>query len=432
MTRSARNPLALLLAALLCAGGSWLYVHRVLVKYQIADAAAHGRTRGNLSDLYPRWFGARELLLHGRDPYSPEVTRDIQEGYFGRLDPGHPLDQSDQQKFIYPVYVALVLAPTIHQSFPVVRQEALWVLLAITIASVLLWLRVLRWEQPCLAQCAIVILTIGSLPVVQGVKLQQLTLLVAALVALTIWLLATGRPIAAGIALAIATIKPQLVEVLLFWLVLWTLCAWRRRYRWLVSFTLTLATLFAASEFCLPRWLPRFLNAVHDYRSYVDAVPIFYKLIPAHWGVLSMLLVAAATAYAGWKTRGADAQSPGFASTAALMLAVTLVLIPTYALYNQVLLLPALLWLIRDSCDLWRGGALRCVLLLLVVVLLLWPWVTCASLAAASFVLPHTTVEKYWAVPFWTALLLPVGVAALVLLAHCSAPFPTRKSAGAS
>src|SRR5678816_4711785 len=33
-----------------------------------SPAGSHGR--GNGSDLYPRWLGARELFLHGKDPYS--------------------------------------------------------------------------------------------------------------------------------------------------------------------------------------------------------------------------------------------------------------------------------------------------------------------------------------------------------------------------
>ena len=59
------------------AGSVWFYVQRILIPYQIADAAAHGRPRGFLSDLYPRWLGARELLLHHCDPYTPDVTREI-------------------------------------------------------------------------------------------------------------------------------------------------------------------------------------------------------------------------------------------------------------------------------------------------------------------------------------------------------------------
>src|SRR5262245_46996665 len=56
--------------ALLLAASMLFYVQGVLIPYQEGDAASHDSPRGNLSDLYPRWLGARELLLHGRDPYS--------------------------------------------------------------------------------------------------------------------------------------------------------------------------------------------------------------------------------------------------------------------------------------------------------------------------------------------------------------------------
>ena len=44
----------------------WFYFDHVLVPYQIQDSAVRHQPRGNLSDLYPRWLGSRELLLHGR------------------------------------------------------------------------------------------------------------------------------------------------------------------------------------------------------------------------------------------------------------------------------------------------------------------------------------------------------------------------------
>ena len=67
--------------SLLLAGSVWFYVKGVLIPHQVVDAATLQRPRGNLSDLYPRWLGARELLLRHRDPYSAEVTREIQSGY---------------------------------------------------------------------------------------------------------------------------------------------------------------------------------------------------------------------------------------------------------------------------------------------------------------------------------------------------------------
>src|SRR5947207_15499757 len=73
----------LLIAVLLAASMLW-YVQNLLIPYQRADAAAHWRPRGNLSDLYPRWLAARELLLHHRNPHSPEVRRDIETRYPGR------------------------------------------------------------------------------------------------------------------------------------------------------------------------------------------------------------------------------------------------------------------------------------------------------------------------------------------------------------
>ena len=418
-----RNPVWLVLTGLLCAAGTWTYASRVLIPYQIADASAHDRPRGNLSDLYPRWWGARELLLRGRDPYSPEVTREIQEGYYGHpLDSSRPADPKDQQKFAYPVYVVFYLAPMIRQPFAVAREEAFWILLALTILTVPLWLRVLRWPLPSTAQLAIGVLTVGSLPVLQGLKLQQMTLLVAALVAIAIRLLIADRQIPAGIMLALATVKPQLVCFLLLWLLFWTLPGWRRRARWLLSFLVTLAVLFAASEHLLPHWLARFFQAVRDYRSYTDAMSILGKLIPSPWAALLGVLVAVATVYVCWKNRGYEAGTPAFARTVILVLSVTVILIPTYALYNQILLLPALLLLAQGSARFWNGGPTRRGLLLLVGVFLVWPWVTSLVLAGLSFLLPAETVEAAW-LPFWTALLLPVGVAALVLMANVMEPF---------
>src|SRR5580692_8091513 len=65
--------------ATLAAASMWMYVDRILIAHQVVDAVANDRPRGNLSDLYPRWLGARELLLRHRNPYSDEITLEIQK-----------------------------------------------------------------------------------------------------------------------------------------------------------------------------------------------------------------------------------------------------------------------------------------------------------------------------------------------------------------
>ncbi len=427
------HPFWLLLAAALCTAGMWIYASRVLIPYQISDAAAHGRPRGNLSDLYPRWLGARELLLHGRDPYSPEITREAQMGFFGRpLDPDRPGGRNYQQGFYYPVYVAFFVAPTIRLPFEIVRKGFFWVLLGLTVASIPLWLRALRWPAPLWVQAGLVVFTIGSLPVMQGLKLQQMTLLVAALVATALALLVAGRPIAAGVALALATIKPQLVWLLLLWLIIWTLADWRRRYHWAASFLLTMAILWAASEWYLPHWISRFWQAIREYRSYTGEMSVMDELMGAPWSRALEFLALALMIGACWRDRRQAANSKAFAGALSLVLATTVLIVPTYGPYNQVLLIPAVLMMLKDGRAIWQGSVANRALCVFTAGLVVWPWIAGIVLAGLSFFLRPELVERGWAIPFWTVLQTPMAVVALMLVHHYQRTFTTAPGPGSS
>ncbi len=333
--------------AMLCAAGTWLYAYRVLIPEQIAYAAAHGLPRGNFSDLYPRWLGARELLLHGRDPYSANVTREIQIGFYGRvLPPDQPgLKENYQQGFYHPVYIAFFFAPTLDLPFESVRKGFFWLLLGLTVAGVLLWLRLLRWRVPLWEQAAMIVFTVGSLPVMQGLKLQQLTLLVIPLIAAAMVLFVRNRPVSAGILLALATIKPQLVLPVLFWLTIWTFADWRRRYRWAASFLLAMAILCAASEYYLPHWVLRFWQAIRDYRSYTGEMAVMEELTGVLAGRALELTACVFLVAACWRERRQAANSEAFAVTLSLVLAMTVLLVPSYGPYDLTLLLPVVFML---------------------------------------------------------------------------------------
>jgi hypothetical protein len=410
-------PFALL--SILCAVGMWTYVDRVLIPHQISDAAAHDRPRGNLSDLYPRWLGARELLLHGRDPYSAAVTREIQTGYYGRpLDSSRPADPTDQQAFAYPAYVVFYLAPTVRLHFGIVQRAFFWILVGITAASVFLWLRLLGWTVAPSVQAAMVALTLSSLPVLQGLKLQQFSLFVAAMCAASMALLAAGCLIPAGILLALATIKPQLVLPLLLWLGLWSLGDLRRRYRLAASFLIVMVVLCAAAEWFLPHWIARFWHAAGAYLQYTQAVPVLEAVVPYPWGRLLVVLFAGTVAVVCFKQRREPENTDAFRSSICLVMALTVLTVPTFSLYNQALLLPAILLIARDRRMIWGRNLVSRALLIAVTVLLAWPWFCCTALAALSFVLSQETVERAWAAPLWTVPQIPLGVAALMLVHH--------------
>ena len=405
------------LLSILSVAGMWTYSERVLIPYQVSDAVAHDRPRGNLSDLYPRWLGARELLLHGRDPYGAAVSREIQAGYYGRpLDPARRNDPRDEQRFAYPLYVIFWLAPAIGLPFRQVQFGFFWIMLALTSASTLLWIRVLRWAVPRWFQASLLLLTLGSVPVMQGLELQQMSLLVAGLLAIAITLLMADHAVAAGVLLAAASIKPQLVFLLLFWLALWTLADWRHRYRLAASYVLTMGVLIAASEWCLPHWIPRFWDAILEYQRYtatVSAIGLMVGRSPGHVLELITFMVFAA---ACWNQRRLAANSEAFAFMVAFALVITIDVAPTFGLYNEVFLLPGVLVLVKGWRTIWRRSAADRLLFALAAILLFWPWLASTSLSALSFVLPRPAVERAWAVPFWSVLFLPVAVTALMLI----------------
>ena len=392
----------------------WFYVQRILIPYQQADAALYGRPRGNLSDLYPRWLGTRELLLHHRNPYSFDVTREIQIGYYGRAL-ARPEDPKDQQGFAYPLYVTFFLAPTIFSPFAIVQPIFGWFLVALTCGTIFLWLRVVRWK-PSPAVLAIVLLfTIGCFPAVQGIKLQQLTLLVCGLVAGCAVLIVENQLALAGVLLAAATIKPQLVVLLVPWLLLWAVSEWYARKRFVLGFSLAMVALLAGAQLILPGWIGQFRNALVAYRQYTGGGGSVLEVLitPAPGKLLAVGMVLALIVVC-WKMRHVLANSRQFSCTTALVLAVTATVIPMTAPYNQLLLLPGVYLLVGDNDFLEKKSPFPLAVFFVCVLLIIWPWLAAAGLSLASGFLPATTVQRAWAVPLYTSLAIPLAVVALL------------------
>jgi hypothetical protein len=408
-------------------------MNRILRAQQVADATLHNRPRGNLSDLYPRWLGARELLLHGRNPYSAEITREIQQGYYGRvLDPARPDDPKDQQGFAYPAYVVFLLAPTVGFPFHAVQTGFRWLLIALAPVSVLLWLRLLRWKAPCATTAILAILMVGWLPMVQGIKLQQLSLLVSGLLAACGACLTGGWLFCAGAILALATIKPQLAWPLALWLLVWAGSDWRARRRFVFGFALVMLLLLGCAEVVLPGWLRMFLDAIREYHQYTQNRSV---LVWMFGGAVGWILEGASVLGCGlcvWRARREPASSTAFGRAFALVLALTVVIVPMFAPYNQVLLAPAILALVWSSTSgqpilpairLARGIA---------GLFLVWPWIATVGLSAAYLWLTPELRERVWPMPFYPNFLLPIFVFALALLEGWINPVPILRDGAAA
>lgn len=415
---SNRWQFVLLLMAAVAAASMWFYVERVMVPYQQADASAKQRPRGNLSDLYPRWLGTRELLLHHRDPYGADITREIQVGYYGRvLDSTRPNDPKDQQGFAYPLYAVFLLAPTIHLPFLTVQRIFFYLFVGITAGSVLLWLQALAWRISVTANITWILLTLGCFPAIQGFKLQQLTVLVAALIAAFLAALASRRFVLAGILLAIATIKPQLIALPALWLCIWVAGDWPRRRRALVSFAISTTLLVIAAEVLLPGWIHEFRSALAAYYQYTGGgKSVLDVALTTTWGRRTSAGFVVTFAVIAWRLRRSDEGTAAFQWTFALALAVTLAVVPMFAPYNQLLLLPAVMIIVRSIEGLWRKSRLTRFFVVITALAVFFPWIGAFLLVSSTFFLPPATVQRGWGLPFYPSLAIPLTILALLFV----------------
>lgn len=407
----------LILGAAFCAAAMWIWVQNIAVPHQQAESVERGTPRGNLSDLYPRWLGARELLLHHRDPYGADITREIQIGYYGRpLDPTRPNDPKDQQGFAYPIYVVLMLAPTVTLPFATVHSMTFHLFILLTAVSVPLWLRALGWRVSASALVAWILLTLSCFPAIQGLKLQQLTVVVAALIAGAMNLLVRRQFVLAGTVLAFATIKPQLVFLLILWLCIWVLGNWRERQRVLWSSAITIAVLTLSGEFLLPGWIGEFHAAMKDYYHYTGGGnSVLDVVLSPIWGRMTSALLVGMVLVFTWQNRRASQETPGFQWSLCFTLATTLLVIPMFAPYNQLLLLPGVMIAVRARHELWTKSSLFRFFCSITAFSILWPFFGAACLVIALAFLPGPTVQKAWGLPFYPSFAIPITIYALLL-----------------
>jgi len=355
-------------------GCAWLYLHRVLEPYSAYVHLEKGNMIAEMGDLYSPWVGARELLLHRRNPYGPEVTREIQTVFFG-----HPINQVlgqpgveavNEQRFAYPVYTVFVLAPTIYADFATVKRWAPLALALLTAASVFLYLDVVRWRLSLQIATAVALCTISSPQIVQGLRLEQLALVVGFLLAAGAWCVSRNHLLTAGALLAFSTIKPQMAILPLCWFAVWAAGDWAKRWRLATSFSASLCILFSIGELLLPQWPSYFLANLAAYRRYALPSSVLQLALGDKPGeILGCLIVAGLLAFA-WSNRRQAADWPQFACMLAAFFVGAILALPLFAPFNQVMLiLPALLILSN-----WKylSRFSRFVFIAMVS----WPWIT--------------------------------------------------------
>ncbi len=412
----------ILLLSVLCAAGMVYYHLFLFVPRAIEVRAVQGFGNGYSfgADFYPIWLTSRQGLLHHRDPYSPEMTRQIQIGLFGRaLDAGHPAASQDYRAFAYPAFADLLFWPLAFLPFPVVRIGLAVILPVATALSIVLWLRTFRLHASRVMLVSLMVLTLSSYVVLEGLFAEQVGLLVGFLLAAALAALVDGRLFLSGGLLALTLIKPQMTALLAAYLLLWGFCEWRVRRRFVGGFLIVTALLGVSSLLVWPHWIGEWLHVVFGYRQYSTPPLVCYLLGNQMGSRLGPLLIAAllVTALAlAWRMRHASPTSTEFALTISLLLAVTAItLLPGHAVYDHVLLLPAIILIALSCRDFAASSHVFRVVLGVTALALFWQWILAPVVIAMRPILsPQLFVAAVLTLPIRTAGSMPFGVCALL------------------
>jgi hypothetical protein len=160
-----------------------------------------------------------------------------------------------------------------------------------------------------------------------------------------------------------------------------------------------------------------FAEALRQYHRYAQNQSVLDLLADGTLGPrvgLALGVVAGlGCGIVAWRTRRQTADTPEFAHALALVLALTVVILPVAA-YNQVLLLPGILWLARPRAVRSRVPAIEFLLFAVAVIVLAWSWIGSLTLSAAYFLLAPTRAQSAWRLPLYSTFALPVLVLALL------------------
>jgi hypothetical protein len=242
------------------------------------------------ADFYIYYHAGQAVILEGKNPYSPEVTAEIQRAILGQ----EALPGEDQLAFAYPPFALLPALPFLFLPFDWAQSGWMAFQLLFVFFTARSALRgAPRWMLPAVFL---------FYPFFFGLLLGNFVILVAAIFLVFYGLLLREDPptqttqILLGIGLAWAACKPQFAWLLLVFALL---LAFRLRLRavW-ISFLVGAAALLLISFLIYPNWISDWVNQVLIYPSYTQDIPtltlILNTILPT--GVSAALTGAAAFA----------------------------------------------------------------------------------------------------------------------------------------
>jgi hypothetical protein len=305
------------------------------------------------NDFLARWMGARYWLKEGISPYNDQVSLASQKMIYGH--PARPAQGEDVAHFVYPLNSMLFFGPFGLLEYPLART--LWMtvlevsLAGLAIASA----NLVEWKVSPAELAFLVLFSVLWYHGVRTIIVGQFAGLNALLITLGLLLIVNGQDTGAGFLLALSTAKPQMVFLLIPFVLLWAMSVRRRKI--VLGFFAAFTSMIVISLFLIPQWPLQMLHQILDYPNYTSIgspLSLLAGLAPGIEGALNwgFHLLAGGYLVLEWVwARGKDHRY--FLWTALLTIVVTNLVAFRTATTNYVMMLPVLFFIFHLLEDRW-------------------------------------------------------------------------------
>jgi hypothetical protein len=256
------------------------------------------------NDFLSHWLGTRLFLMEGQSPYSEAtsiaIQRFINEEQFAN-------SVEDQVLFVYPFYSIYLFAPySLIAEFDVARALMMTTMEISLILLVAASLSLARWKVGAIILAVLLIFALlwyhSVRPLVNG----NVSILCALFIAASFLAIRAEQDGLAGFLLALSTIKPQMVILLVVFVLIWS----ASHQRWALVWSLlgSLALLIASTSLFIPNWIWQNLVQIFAYSSKITlSTPgtILVEWIPGVGKQLGWAITFLIAGFLVWEWRGA-------------------------------------------------------------------------------------------------------------------------------
>ncbi len=230
-----------------------------------------------IADDFSQFWAAGKLNLTGGNPYNPEEIKQTIQKIGGKVS-----DQNVISIMLNPPWTLSVIMPFALLEYPLSRLFWLLLSVAVVITSIkILWD---IYEGQKKNSIIVVFLVLLFSPALSAIQKGQYTPIVLIGIALALYNINFRNGYwTAGIFLAFASLKPQLIY--LFWVVLFLWSIYKGRWQLLISIIITIIILTTIPYMINPNVLNQYIQTMGDYPISEWATPTLGTLLRLTFGI---------------------------------------------------------------------------------------------------------------------------------------------------